>query len=162
MPKAIPQRASNVLAHSDVRFATAVASISLVHASNVLDLADNDYKFLTGDKLWLAVDRNRAMRCLQSVIYGALDYVGFPRVPAPAEFVAAVICYFVHPVNIQSACSIMDRVEFSDCVISGQTRELTSDLLFAFVLRIRAGLLDSVHAAESNLKNQLMGAALNG
>lgn len=144
-------RAENVPEiRGDLRFATAIASLSLVSASNVLDLPDNDYQFLTGDKLWLAVDRNRAMRCLQAVIYGALDYVGFPRVPAPAEFVAAAICKFVHPVNMQSACSIMHKCEFSDVVISGNTRELTSDLLFAFVLRI--------DGAESNLKLNLLGS----
>src|SRR5258708_29210325 len=35
--------------------------------------------------------------------YGTLDFVGYPRFPAPVEFIAAVIAYYVHPVNIQTA-----------------------------------------------------------
>src|SRR4051794_41720182 len=31
--------------------------------------------------------------------YGTLDFVGYPRFPAPVEFIAAVIAYYVHPVN---------------------------------------------------------------
>src|SRR5207245_8958813 len=31
-----------------------------------------------------------------------LDFVGYPRFPAPVEFIAAVIAYYVHPVNIIS------------------------------------------------------------
>src|SRR2546423_2551088 len=34
---------------------------------------------------------------------GTLDFVGYPRFPAPVEFIAAVIAYYVHPVNIQTA-----------------------------------------------------------
>src|SRR5437660_7670106 len=40
--------------------------------------------------------------------YGTLDFVGYPRFPAPVEFIAAVIAYYVHPVNIQTACLIME------------------------------------------------------
>src|SRR5262245_64800112 len=36
-------------------------------------------------------------------VYGTLDFVGYPRFPAPVEFIAAVIAYYVHPVNIQTA-----------------------------------------------------------
>src|SRR5438132_3720929 len=41
-------------------------------------------------------------------VYGTLDFVGYPRFPAPVEFIAAVIAYYVHPVNIQTACLIME------------------------------------------------------
>src|SRR5260370_31108397 len=40
----------------------------------------------------------------RSCVYGTLDFVGYPRFPAPVEFIAAVIAYYVHPVNIQTAC----------------------------------------------------------
>src|SRR5207237_10280895 len=36
------------------------------------------------------------------------SFVGYPRFPAPVEFIAAVIAYYVHPVNIQTACLIME------------------------------------------------------
>src|SRR6266542_1659928 len=33
----------------------------------------------------------------------------YPRFPAPVEFIAAVIAYYVHPVNIQTACLIISN-----------------------------------------------------
>src|SRR5260370_14788392 len=35
----------------------------------------------------------------EACVYGTLDFVGYPRFPAPVEFIAAVIAYYVHPVN---------------------------------------------------------------
>src|SRR5207253_9259975 len=54
---------------------------------------------LTSNKVWIATDRSRARRCVEACVYGTLDFVGYPRFPAPVEFIAAVIAYYVHPVN---------------------------------------------------------------
>src|SRR5438105_4033432 len=62
----------------------------------------------TSNKVWIATDRSRARRCVEACVYGTLDFVGYPRFPAPVEFIAAVIAYYVHPVNIQTACLIME------------------------------------------------------
>src|SRR2546429_9790285 len=56
----------------------------------------------TSNKVWIATDRSRARRCVEACVYGTLDFVGYPRFPAPVEFIAAVIAYYVHPVNIRS------------------------------------------------------------
>src|SRR5947208_12648282 len=90
-----------------VRFQTALASIKLIQASAVLDLTEDDFDFLTSNKVWIATDRSRARRCVEACVYGTLDFVGYPRFPVPVEFIAAVIAYYVHPVNIQTAC--LDR-----------------------------------------------------
>src|SRR2546430_523226 len=84
-----------------------LASIKLIQASAVLDLTEDDFDFLTSNKVWIATDRSRARRCVEACVYGTLDFVGYPRFPAPVEFIAAVIAYYVHPVNIQTACLIM-------------------------------------------------------
>src|SRR4051812_49913734 len=63
--------------------------------------------------VWIATDRSRARRCVEACVYGTLDFVGYPRFPAPVEFIAAVIAYYVHPVNIQTACLIMEGAEFT-------------------------------------------------
>src|SRR5262245_21450362 len=84
-----------------VRFQTALASIKLIQASAVLDLTEDDFDFLTSNKVWIATDCSRARRCVEACVYGTLDFVGYPRFPAPVEFIAAVIAYYVHPVNIQ-------------------------------------------------------------
>src|SRR5207248_894181 len=51
-----------------------------------------------------------------------LDFVGYPRFPAPVEFIAAVIAYYVHPVNIQTACLITEGAEFTENIINGVER----------------------------------------
>src|SRR5690606_41390379 len=67
--------------------------------------------------VWIATDRSRARRCVEACVYGTLDFVGYPRFPAPVEFIAAVIAYYVHPVNIQTACLIMEGAEFTENII---------------------------------------------
>src|SRR5689334_4229671 len=69
-----------------VRFPTALASIKLIQASAVLDLTEDDFDFLTSNKVWIATDRSRARRCVEACVYGTLDFVGYPRFPAPVDF----------------------------------------------------------------------------
>src|SRR5687768_18484914 len=95
-----------------VRFQTALASIKLIQASAVLDLTEDDFEFLPSNKVWIATYRTRARRCVDACVYGTLDFVGYPRFPATFDFIAAVIAYYVHPVNIQTACLIMEDDEF--------------------------------------------------
>src|SRR5262249_60478110 len=80
-------------------YTTLFRSIKLIQASAVLDLTEDDFDFLTSNKVWIATDRSRARRCVEACVYGTLDFVGYPRFPAPVEFIAAVIAYYVHPVN---------------------------------------------------------------
>src|SRR5205814_253156 len=72
----------------------------------------------SSNKVWIATDRSRARRCVEACVYGTLDFVGYPRFPAPVEFIAAVIAYYVHPVNIQTACLIMEGAEFTEDIIN--------------------------------------------
>src|SRR5688572_9511884 len=91
-----------------VRFLTALASINLIQASAGLDLTEDDFDFLTSNKVWIATDRSRAGRCVDACVYGTLDFVGYPHFPAAVEFIAAVIAYYIHPVNIQTICLIIE------------------------------------------------------
>src|SRR2546430_15127899 len=102
-----------------VRFQTALASIKLIQASAVLDLTEEDFGFLTSNNVWIAADRSRARRCVEACVYGTLVFVGYPRCPAPVEFIAAVIAYYVHSVNIPTACLIMEGAEFTVHIING-------------------------------------------
>src|SRR5260221_13865869 len=95
-----------------VRFQSALASNKLIQASGVLDLSEDDFDFLTSNKVWIATDRSRARRCVEACVYGTLDFVGSPHFPSPVEFIAAVIAYYVHPVTIQPSCLIMEGAEF--------------------------------------------------
>src|SRR5256714_15352595 len=105
-----------------VRFQTALASIKLIQASAVLDLTEDDFDFLARNKVWIATDRSRARRCVEACVYGTLAFVGSPRFSAPVEFIAAVIAYSVHPVNIQPAWLIMDGAAFTVNIIDGVDR----------------------------------------
>ncbi|CAG8541908.1 6298_t:CDS:2, partial [Scutellospora calospora] len=139
-----------IVTEQSVRFQTALASIKLIQASAVLDLTEDDFDFLTSNKVWIATDRSRARRCVEACVYGTLDFVGYPRFPAPVEFIAAVIAYYVHPVNIQTACLIMEGAEFTENIINGVERPVKAAELFAFTLRVRAGNTDVLTDAEEN------------
>src|SRR5216683_3909425 len=52
-----------------VRFQTALASIKLIQASAVLDLTEDDFDFLTSNKVWIATDRSLARRCVEACVY---------------------------------------------------------------------------------------------
>src|SRR5690606_41569719 len=94
-------------------------------------------------------------RCVEACVYGTLDFVGYPRFPAPVEFIAAVIAYYVHPVNIQTACLIMEGAEFTENIINGFERPVKASELFAFTLRVRAGNTDVLTDAEENVRQKL-------
>src|SRR5207245_11669851 len=138
-----------------VRFQTALASIKLIQASAVLDLTEDDFDFLTSNKVWIATDRSRARRCVEACVYGTLDFLGYPRFPAPVEFIAAVIAYYVHPVNIQTACLIMEGAEFTENLINGVERPVKAAVLFAFTLRVRAGNTDVLTDAVASVRQKL-------
>src|SRR5262245_54982890 len=91
-----------------VRFQTALASIKLIQASAFLDFTEDAFDVLTSNTASTATGRARARRCVEACVYGTLDFVGSARFPAPAESIAAVIAYYVHPVKIQPACRFME------------------------------------------------------
>src|SRR5690554_7841823 len=76
-------------------------------------------------------------------------------ISAPVEFIAAVIAYYVHPVNIQTACLIMEGAEFTENIINGVERPVKAAELFAFTLRVRAGNTDVLTDAEENVRQKL-------
>src|SRR5580700_1293995 len=127
----------------------------LSESAAVLDLTEDDFDFLTSNKVWIATDRSRARRCVEACVYGTLDFVGYPRFPAPVEFIAAVIAYYVPPVNIRTACLIMEGAEFTENIINGVERPVKAAELFAFTLRVRAGNTDALTDAEENARQKL-------
>src|SRR2546428_13897070 len=115
-----------------VRFQTALASITLIQASAVLALTEEDFDFLTSNKVWIHTDRSRARRWVEACVYGTLDFVGYPRFPAPVEVIGAGIAYYVHPVNIQTACLVMEGAEFTGNIINGVEGPVKLAELLAF------------------------------
>src|SRR5262245_65769925 len=105
-----------------VRFQTALASIKLIQASAVLDLTEDDFDLLTSNKVWIGTDRSRPRRCVEACVYGTLDFVGYPHFPAPVVFIAALVAYYVHAVNIQTACVIRIGGEVTEYIVHGVER----------------------------------------
>src|SRR5207248_6972120 len=81
--------------------------------------------------------------------------LGIPAEPLFRSFIAAVIAYYVHPVNIQTACLIMEGAEFTENIINGVERPVKAAELFAFTLRVRAGNTDVLTDAEENVRQKL-------
>src|SRR5262245_43281330 len=84
-----------------------------------------------------------------------LRFVAYPPFAAAFVFIAAVIAYYVHPVNIQTACLIMEGAEFTENIINGVERPVKAAELFAFTLRVRAGNTDVLTDAEENVRQKL-------
>src|SRR5690554_7287395 len=72
------------LFRSSVRFQTALASIKLIQASAVLDLTEDDFDFLTSNKVWIATDRSRARQKIE--IDRKSGSAGMPRPISYAVF----------------------------------------------------------------------------
>src|SRR5690554_7008215 len=115
-----------------VRFQTALASIKLIQASAVLDLTEDDFDFLTSNKVWIATDRSRARRCVEACVYGTLDFVGYPRFPAPVEFIAAFFLFFVIPATFQRAGFILEAAKFTENIINAVELRVKPVELFPF------------------------------
>src|SRR3546814_596205 len=138
-----------------VRFQTSLAPIKLIQASAVLDLTEDDFDMLTINKVWIATERSLARHYVSACVYGTLDFVGYLRFPAPVDLIADVIAYYVHPVNSQTACFIMEGAEFTENIINGVERPVKAAELFAFTLRGRAGNTDVLTDAEENVRQKL-------
>src|SRR5207245_1621547 len=121
------------------RFQTALASIKLIQASAALALAEDDFDFLTSNKVWIATDPSLASRCVEACVFRTLAFVVYHRFAASVYFVGAFIVYYVHAVDIQSGCLVMEVGEFTDNIIIAVERPVKAAALFAFTLRVRAG-----------------------
>src|SRR5690348_10677833 len=135
-----------------VRFQAALASIKLIQASADLDLTEDDFDFLTSNKVWIATDRSRARRCVEACVYGTQDFVGYSRFPAPVEFIAAVIAYYVHRMNIQTGCSYIEEGECSESIRNEIKRAFTVADLSALSDRVHLGDPYGITNAEENMR----------
>lgn len=138
-----------------LRYLSALASMRSLLVSVVFDLTDDDLLFLTRPELWVRTERRNAERCIQAVAYGALDVCGLPRFNLPAEFIAAAIALYVHPVNQQLACAFMEGVSYADEMSGQSERRLKAHDLFAFVVEINGGEMEKVEHMRQALQQKL-------
>ena len=105
-----------------------------------LGLTKAAYEEVTSQTPWIGAQRQRARATLDTLCHATTDLIGLPRIEIPAEYVAAVIASFVHPVNIAVACSWMEgRLPAAqDLVVAGEPPpqgmdHLTAAQLFSMV-----------------------------
>src|SRR5256884_4196731 len=67
-------------------FRSALASIKLIQASAVLDLTEDDFDFLTSNKVWIATDRSRARQKIEIILDRKSGSAGMPRPISYAVF----------------------------------------------------------------------------
>lgn len=141
--------------NKSLKYMQALAAIKLCEGGGIVDLTQDDFEFLTQSQVWVASQRSRVRRCIESCVYGALDMVGVARFPAPAEFIAGVIAFYVHPVNQMVACSMMEGFSYSDNVITGVEEAVKPSTIFAHVCHINAGIDYAVEDRFAHVKKYL-------
>src|SRR5262249_27768653 len=60
--------------------------VDILKERGLLSESDAVQPLIGSNKVWIATDRSRARRCVEACVYGTLDFVGYPRFPAPVEF----------------------------------------------------------------------------
>lgn len=142
--------------------ATCIGSMKILLDSGVMDCVtaigctESDWRTLVGPKPWVGVDRSRVSRVLEGLLFGMVDIMGLPRFDLPAEFAAAVVALFVHPVNYFPACVWVGEFEMGDALsgFSSQERPATGferahpRQVFALVITVSNGA-DIEHLARS-------------
>src|SRR5262245_62375467 len=95
-----------------VRFQTALASIKLIQASAVLDLTEDDFDFLTSNKVWIATDRSRARRCVEACVFGPLALEGYLAFLVPVSLFLAAFVIFVIPSTFKPPSPFWKGLDF--------------------------------------------------
>lgn len=112
-----------------------------------INIAKADFERVTGSLPWLGVERGRMTVALQQLIYCAVDAQNSPRFPLSAEYLAAGIAMYVHPGNMQLACTWIADTSVDNATLQRKSDMLSStkspdrimpDQLFALVCDIYA------------------------
>jgi hypothetical protein len=147
------------MAIQNQRYGSAIAALAIAKDSSAFDLAPDDMEFLTGEDTWLATDRKRVRRSVEAIAFGAVDIIGLPRFPLPAEFVAAVVVHFVRPRNWLSACSVFEGAEFSDMIVEGRENRLSAHEIFSHCLQIAGGQEVHLDAKDTKVREKVKATA---
>lgn len=100
------------------------------------NLTTDDMADLCDAGLWTSVDRIKITRTLSAMRDGLAAGIGYPPFQVPAEWMAAVIHQFVHPVNKRTACAwTADTfIPSNDMIDGGAGETVSASKLFALVL----------------------------
>lgn len=114
-----------------------ISSGATTGSLDALAISGDDWDLVVGSESWLARDRARVCRTLQSLVHGAADAVSIPRIKVPAEWIAGVVACVVHPVNVYVACvylsDVMQSVE-RQAAGDIESERVSPEQLFALIV----------------------------
>jgi len=131
-----------------VRLEVAFGAMSMLAAGTAssnfshMGMSDDDYDLFTGSGVWQRQDQGSIESISSNIITGVMDMVGIQRIEVSAEYIAAVIAMFVHPVNYFTACSWLARNYSNEDLASGNSQlsieRVTPGVVYALVEQLQA------------------------
>ena len=67
-----------------------------------LGILPDELELVKQDISWTGNNRVSVTRTIDSLMYGTMDCLGLPRFEVPAEYIAAAIVQFCHPIDRKS------------------------------------------------------------
>ena len=103
-------------------------------------ILEADFDKLCSDIPFINADRARIENTINDLLYGALDLQGLPRITVSAEHLAAIISFFVSPVNFMTAsvwCERKEKLAGHEDIVEGKPEvecdHITASQLYALV-----------------------------
>ncbi len=128
---------------SRVSYAVAVNCMTLIKngavndAFEALGIIPEDFDLVTQSEPWIGAERTRITNVLASLVHGTVDVMGLPRIEVPVEFIASVLCVFVHPSNLAVASRWMETsYSAEDLAAGGSLEPVTAKRLFALCCQL--------------------------
>lgn len=100
------------------------------------NLVNDDLAELCSARLWASADRIGVTRTLDAMRDGLAAGIGYSPFAVPAEWMAAVIVQFVHPINRRTACAwTADTfIPAAEIIEGGAGETVSAGKLFSLVL----------------------------
>lgn len=104
-----------------------------------IGVSRGDFDRFVGDDPWLQTDRYRMAEMIHALANASLDAQGLPRFSLPAEYIAATIAMFVHPMNALMAARIAPpAISAADGGRGVTPQPCTSEQIFALLVQLYA------------------------
>lgn len=97
----------------DLKLDTLIGVMYAIEASvpaslGQVGLNEQNWKQVCQNTPWVGSDRLRAKATLETLQWATLDFLNLPRFEVPAEYTAAVLAFYVHPINWMTACLLFE------------------------------------------------------
>lgn len=122
-----------------------------------IGVSKSDFAVLSQAKPWKGVDRYMISRVFESLLSGTLSVMGVQPFELPAEYIAAGISLFVHPINHSVACRYFERRPSSESLVRGNPdiERIDAGQLFAMVLEVSCSSDCSVAVSAFEKKTKI-------